>query len=433
MQWGSQKRHGFVADRPFEDLPRTVSDAIQVVCSLGQRYLWIDLYCIPQNDEQEKSRLINIMGSIYKNSSLTIIAAAGSGPEHGLPGVNPGLRRARPSLRLENCTLIPQEMSVVKEIRNSKWNSRGWTYQEALLSRRRLIFAECQTYFQCQEIHCMESFPIPVKSGPYDFTALPYQGIGSSRADLVERVKEYAQRHLSYESDALSAFRGITQEFQSRGHIIASIAGLPIVKKKQLVMELMWRVSGVAERRYAFPSWTWAGWTANWPTLRLSEPSTRPPNVVPTFVSIAVEFADGKRFEWERDRKAILARTTAGNDPKFLHMRTFAFDIEWLPEVRVLQDWPNLACRFMKLTGAYTVVCSEVFFNVRPLKVFNLTCKALLTLARGDKGLKHCYFLVVAGSPNDSYFERIGVFEAYHVPFESNEPKRCRMQDFVIK
>jgi hypothetical protein len=69
-------------------LPQAIEDAIQVVLALGQKYIWADCYCIPQNNAGEKHRLFQEMGSIYQNSSLTIIAAAGHDPTYGLPGVS---------------------------------------------------------------------------------------------------------------------------------------------------------------------------------------------------------------------------------------------------------------------------------------------------------------------------------------------------------
>lgn len=44
-------------------------------------------------------------------------------------------------------------------ISRSKWMSWGWTYQEAMLSRRRIIFTDNQVYFECQAMQCREAFP----------------------------------------------------------------------------------------------------------------------------------------------------------------------------------------------------------------------------------------------------------------------------------
>ncbi|KAK1775141.1 heterokaryon incompatibility protein-domain-containing protein, partial [Copromyces sp. CBS 386.78] len=131
---------------PNDGLPKVIRDAMEVVRCLGYRYLWVDRYCIPQGNAEVKHLQIQNMGKIYSLSDLTIIAAAGEDAEYGLPGVSPPLRT--PQL----WTTIPHGILQlhVPEVGNSVWASRGWTYQEALLSRRRLVFTDRNVFFQCQ-------------------------------------------------------------------------------------------------------------------------------------------------------------------------------------------------------------------------------------------------------------------------------------------
>jgi Heterokaryon incompatibility protein (HET) len=67
--------------------PNTVKDAIDLVESLGERYLWVDSLCIVQDDDEWKCSQINNMASIYANSHLTIIAADGDSSDYGLRGL----------------------------------------------------------------------------------------------------------------------------------------------------------------------------------------------------------------------------------------------------------------------------------------------------------------------------------------------------------
>jgi hypothetical protein len=88
--WGESQP---VKEQPNEGVlpsttPKTVLDALLVALRLGIRYLWVDQYCIDQNDSKEKHRLISNMDRIYAGAELTIIAAAGSDPSYGLPGVS---------------------------------------------------------------------------------------------------------------------------------------------------------------------------------------------------------------------------------------------------------------------------------------------------------------------------------------------------------
>lgn len=56
--------------------PKTISDAIEVCRKVGIRYLWIDAFCIIQDNSCDKLDHIASMGSIYKSSTVTIVAAS---------------------------------------------------------------------------------------------------------------------------------------------------------------------------------------------------------------------------------------------------------------------------------------------------------------------------------------------------------------------
>jgi hypothetical protein len=151
-------------------VPLVVEDALKVCRNLGLPYLWIDRYCIPQHDSAAKHSLIRRMNLIYKESDLTIIAAAGAGPDYGLPGVSSRRRSNVPQaslLKLGPHALIPTldlfdlqafHLRRMDEFANLKWNSRGWTYQEGVVARRRLIFTESLVVFQCLQSKWDERF-----------------------------------------------------------------------------------------------------------------------------------------------------------------------------------------------------------------------------------------------------------------------------------
>lgn len=130
-------------------IPLVISDAMRVVKQLGYRYLWVDRYCIPQEDGAAKHIQILNMGRIYSNSILTIIAAAGDGPDYGLPGVSSRPRLAQVGVKINDEISLVLYEPPKDHIASSKWNTRGWTYQEGLLSKRRLVFTDLMVYFQC--------------------------------------------------------------------------------------------------------------------------------------------------------------------------------------------------------------------------------------------------------------------------------------------
>ncbi|EMD58309.1 hypothetical protein COCSADRAFT_31620 [Bipolaris sorokiniana ND90Pr] len=68
-------------------VPKAVEDAMAIAINLGIPYLWVDRYCIDQGNPQEKHRLVKNMNRIYEQAEVTIIAAIGDDPHHGLAGV----------------------------------------------------------------------------------------------------------------------------------------------------------------------------------------------------------------------------------------------------------------------------------------------------------------------------------------------------------
>jgi hypothetical protein len=123
--------------------PNLVKDAILATKCLGYRYLWVDRYCISQYAEERHSQ-INQMDLVYSKAQATIIAAASSDPTIGLAGVESKLRSPSVTVRIgeELYVYVPPDPS--REILQSAWNSRGWTHQETILSRRRIFFCSNQ-------------------------------------------------------------------------------------------------------------------------------------------------------------------------------------------------------------------------------------------------------------------------------------------------
>jgi hypothetical protein len=160
--WGSTKVDAIDSKESLlSTAPKTITDIMALAEQLGILYIWVDIYCIPQDDEHRKRALINKMGLIYSCATLTVIAAAGENPEYGLPGVGTTKRKHATTI-LVGSKLFAISRDVQRELAASKWNSRGWTYQEALLSRRRLVFTDSQIYFQCRAMHCPESLSFPL-------------------------------------------------------------------------------------------------------------------------------------------------------------------------------------------------------------------------------------------------------------------------------
>lgn len=275
-------------------LTPVISDAITVTRALGIQYLWVDKFCIDQDDAYTKHKQIEQMNTIYEKAVLTIIAAAGEDETYGLPGVGQRLREPQDVARFNGLSVVSTMKHPHSSIRSSRWASRGWTYQEGALSRRRLVFTDQQMYFECDSMNCFESVysqlnrlrPGECEASLNDLRAGMFgrdtsRKFGTSRVDrsffsvfreYLSAVQDFSARDLSYDVDSLNAFRGIIQRYSNLEEPVLTIWGLPYPaqgdKSRHFYLgltwahtEKSWETSRPPKRRQDFPSWTWAGWS----------------------------------------------------------------------------------------------------------------------------------------------------------------------------
>lgn len=350
-------------------LPKVISDAMEVVRRLGYKYLWVDRYCIPQGNSQIKHLQIQSMGKIYSLSDLTIIAAAGENAEHGLPGVSSPphvpqlwMTITRGDLR-QSLLYFNTPNSAIGE---SVWASRGWTYQEALLSRRRLVFTDRNVFFQCQSVETVGKAPHRVPGRPIRFSMpdpvfpplVKVHGDYSWPGDIWKRISDFVKRTLSYEEDTLDAMQGIFGVWRE-GHDMWFLYGLPLLQEDHFEMDmqpfgmyifppwryvthcnallhgLLWKDTWVKvslgashlpdhPRRALFPSWTWAGWRSAklqlcvWSSGELDSQVFSTPNFEPLRIAF---YFDDKTLDWVKDKEDILRRSDASHFPAYLLIR----------------------------------------------------------------------------------------------------------------
>lgn len=230
-----------------DDIPLVVADAISACSHLGLQYLWVDRYCIPQDDAESKHAQIRNMNLIYKQSALTIIAAAGSGPTIGLPGVSQhrpnvpqrSIQKLGPHIIVPIMTdaeLLYSHDGRMQAFAGSAWNNRGWTYQEAVVSRRRLVFTNRLIIFQCWESKWDERFDRTVSTSPVAHSnatpgvprLFPHGPIGFDARDFEKHATEYFGRKFTYISDQLPAFLGILQEFALSPAALRHLCAVPV-------------------------------------------------------------------------------------------------------------------------------------------------------------------------------------------------------------
>ncbi|KAF2455115.1 heterokaryon incompatibility protein-domain-containing protein, partial [Lineolata rhizophorae] len=259
-------------------IPKTIRDAMYLAAKVGVRYLWTDSLCIIQDDPSTKTMFINAMASIYAGSYFTVVAAQGEDCKFGLPGLTDCSQpRKFPCHFIEfpGQTMVTgndlglAESSVAL---GTRWTSRGWTYQEAFLSRRLLLFNGTVSWF-CHNFRSDEwlAYPHGHENTSLDQTFLPCPShlIGEipSWPDIsfyVGMVEEYNVRDLTFDDDAVAAFAGVisvlNKVFDRGFHF-----GLP---EMFFDVALLWEAgSSIRERsqllqrraslRTNLPSWSW--------------------------------------------------------------------------------------------------------------------------------------------------------------------------------
>ncbi len=271
------RNHGGL-ESSLKELPRVFHDAFNLTRCLGVRYIWIDSLCIVQDSSRSWGLNSRVMDLIYGNALLTICAADGVDSSTGLKAMHP-TEHGLPQISADCAPGVRLMVSRPPEIgiRASKWNTRAWTFQERLLSKRCLIFTEGRVYFQCLSTGMSEDiFADRIGAGwSLDLVNAPLQMLRElSRRALwvyINCVPLYTARVLTKRKDILAAFNGICNLMEKTLQA-PFIFGLP---SSHFDMALLWEPQSALERRVPktdeeraeydgmqFPSWSWCGWTS---------------------------------------------------------------------------------------------------------------------------------------------------------------------------
>ncbi|KAL2865283.1 HET domain-containing protein [Aspergillus lucknowensis] len=285
--------HRFIA---WTDLPKTFRDAVVLTRRLRVKYLWIDSLCIIQDSRVDWETESVKMGEIYRNSYLTIAAAASaqsSGgcfsetiPDGRLEIQDPEFRDISIGVRdCQGAGKVDLKRDKERTIRaHFPLFTRAWVYQERMLSRRILFCARSEFQVGCQEILRCECGggaiaphfrPLPSTMNVAKLKTLsqlrPDEGGGGLVGDdftmLIYRnyldiVESYARLDIKVPSDRLPAISA-TAKIMSQNIQSEYLAG---IWRATLMEGLLWYVRGrpsrprpaMGERDWRAPSWSWA-------------------------------------------------------------------------------------------------------------------------------------------------------------------------------
>jgi hypothetical protein len=355
--WGPPTSEGEVIDNQLpEVLPQTIEDAITVTLRLGFSYIWIDRYCIPQSDGDEKFSQIRQMDSIYESAQLTIFAIAGEDPSHGLPGVSKP-RTPQATAKAGKHTLAALRDFPRNLVMRSKWDTRAWTFQEGILSGRRFFFCDTQIHFDCYGMKCQEDLAQSIhyegedddlKNFDHLYYSMMEMGVGRKSFEIGRCIYGYTSRQLSFESDLLNGIMGVLCALEDLDNPIYHFWGVPMYpvlykandghllpvstsREDQFIAGLQWLYVQPAKRCPDFPSWSWTGWigtpcsygTRHWRTEDVSKTAS-------TGIQVSVELRTGDILPWaEFEARKYLKDEPASWSP-YLVLEVWAVPIKLL-------------------------------------------------------------------------------------------------------
>ncbi|KAH6887101.1 heterokaryon incompatibility protein-domain-containing protein [Thelonectria olida] len=263
-------------------VPKTIHDAMSLTDNLEERYLWVDALCIIQDDVGDLDLQTSQMDLVFSGAVLTIVAACGEDSDTGIVGIEGRPRNVfHRRIRISPdglCLATTAALSDQEMLPSSTWNTRGWTYQEKLLSKRALVFTSSQVYWLCEtsmwdEETILEPTEPPVWVLPQALGCNDEWDDGDpkfSRLAFGTYTAQYNTRQFTFPEDALSAFLGIIRRCE-RLNKEAIHWGLLTDRFDQALLwqhgehrrERMVQVvfEGSLVHHIPYPSWTWLGWT----------------------------------------------------------------------------------------------------------------------------------------------------------------------------
>lgn len=278
------------------ELPLTVKDSMTVCKKVGIPYLWVDRLCIVQDEDASKLNDIDNMDVIFMAAVVTLVAYTGVDAEHGLPGVSTRYRRSPLLLAAGGMEFWRHLWTPIRQGEDSRWVTRGWTYQEESLSSRLLYFTEDRTIAESnlgEDNGFSERLrgtrfnedlrntrgqlkQLPPGSG-WDFkqSALALETWSLALPDYLTALHEFSRRNLTHPRDRVRAFSGILHALYGEGHLF----GLPF---EHFDLAILWELDHSSYRTIPysptdqsedgsnlFPSWSWASVPQSFSGVRL--------------------------------------------------------------------------------------------------------------------------------------------------------------------
>jgi hypothetical protein len=247
---------------PWDKLPRTIQEAIIVTQLLGIPYLWVDALCIVQwsqakvngetiTDNGDWAEESTKMASLYRDAHVTLAAMSASRSDQGfLWDVS----------NKELPTELVGESGDSKELNDTPHGTRGWTFQELLLSTRIVYFYEGWMVWECRSAKGVEGSELRDSTRGWSISATRdvrhYSLPNSNQLVWWSWVHKYTSRSLTYITDRPAAIHGVVDHYSFRTKD-ERVTGL---WKRTLPNNLLWRAAKPGRRIQSnpkMPTWSW--------------------------------------------------------------------------------------------------------------------------------------------------------------------------------
>ncbi|KFY38576.1 hypothetical protein V494_04320 [Pseudogymnoascus sp. VKM F-4513 (FW-928)] len=277
----------------FNEIPKTLQDAILVTRAIGLKYLWIDALCIIQDSKSDVEHEIQNMDSVYGNCEIVICATNGTSSKTGFlsprcdiqplvtvpfvpcDGGKPG------AYGFYDTETFPARNDW-QSVERSEWNQRAWTFQERIVPPRVLHFGKETVRLECRtsdfsELGCLPRQVVignSVLGNDYRHLGVLERLCAQDPPDKPEIYEtyykfacEYSKRKLSFETDRLSAFSAVVTRFKQ----VMESENLYGIWAGDIWRGLIWSVWGrrvdkaiasknktsTTQVKLAWPSWSW--------------------------------------------------------------------------------------------------------------------------------------------------------------------------------
>ncbi|KAK8078493.1 hypothetical protein PG996_004663 [Apiospora saccharicola] len=256
------RENGFQTEVPWDQLSKTFQDAVEICRRMDINYIWIDSLCIIQEGDDFadwKEQSVE-MGKIYANAFITIAATKSKNGTGGYYASR-SLGHVEAWPIEEGKIYVREQMPYFKPgkigLQQAPLLSRGWVYQEMMLSPRVLHFCEQDVSWNCRTEYKSES----------GFNDAFVNEVGEPSSEGKRSVNDYTRLALTKDKDRLPTLAALAQKVaESRPPGDQYLVGL---WQHTLLWDLLWQTESFLDgNRPAASPETWCGSSWSWASVK---------------------------------------------------------------------------------------------------------------------------------------------------------------------